>query len=496
MSLNDNLSLAFKSRFSLIYIQTQEEERLLKDINTLCTKIGVEYLIWNFAREDKDPLSYLIQHANKHKAIFVLQDAHTFLNDPGALGNKFRRYLRNLPEEWKNQENVVILTAPVMKIHDDIKRDFLVIIDKLPDYIAIAELINGFLQRNNLLNSLSELMVERICSACLGLTGRQINRVLAKAIYSFQRVDESCIDLIIEEKKNIIQQSGILEFFHSKDTIEQIGGLDDLKNWLKQRRSAFTLKARNYGLPTPKGLLILGIQGTGKSLTAKAVSSLWHLPLLRLDIGKVFGSLVGESESKIREALSYAEAISPCILWMDELDKAFSGMSGMQGDSGTSARVFGTFLTWMQEKEKPVFVVATANDIANLPPEMLRKGRFDEIFFVDLPDKNELKEIYRIHIEKTQRDSHEYNLNQLVKASIGFTGAEIEQAIIDAMYNAYERDDEYTTNDIVAAIKNTIPISVLMKERIEELRQWARGRARFASVNDQKLEANKPEVIL
>ena len=496
MSLIDNLSLAIKSRFSLVYIQTQEEERLLNEINTLCSKMGTEYSVWNFAREDKDPLSYLVQNANKHKAVFVLQDAHIFLNDSGALGNKFRRYLRNLPEEWKNQEKVVIITAPVVKIHDDIKKDFLVILDKLPDYTAISELIKGFLLRNDLQKTLSDLIIERICLACLGLTGRQINRILAKAVYSFQRVDESCIDLIIEEKKNIIQQSGILDFYHTKDTIEQIGGLDNLKNWLKQRRSAFTLKARDYGLPTPKGLLILGIQGTGKSLTAKAVSSLWHLPLLRLDIGKVFGSLVGESESKIREALSYAEAISPCILWMDELDKAFNGIGGTQGDSGTSARVFGTFLTWMQEKEKPVFIVVTANDIANLPPEMLRKGRFDEIFFVDLPNNNEIKEIYRIHIEKTLRDSHEYNLIHLVNASSGFTGAEIEQAIIDAMYSAYVRDEEYTTDDILTAIKNTVPISVLMKERIDELRQWARSRARFASVGDEIEDTTKPEVIL
>ena len=469
---------------------------MLKDIKHICNDTNSQLKIWNFAKEDKDPLSYLLANATESRSIYVLQDAHTFLNDQGALGNKFRRYLRNLPEEWKNKEKLIIITAPVLKIHEDIRKDFLVIYDTLPDYDAIFEIINGFLTRNDLKKELSDLIIERICMACLGLTEVQINRVLAKSVYKFRRIDESCIDLIIEEKRNIIQQSGILEYFHSKETIDQVGGLDNLKNWLKQRRAAFSLKAKDYGLPTPKGLLILGVQGTGKSLTAKAVSLLWHLPLLRLDIGKVFGSLVGESESKIREALQYAEAISPCILWMDELDKAFSGLNGPQGDSGTSARVFGTFLTWLQEKEKPVFVVATANNVSNLPPEMLRKGRFDEIFFVDLPNKTELNEIIKIHITKTERNPRDFNLISLVEASSGFTGAEIEQSIIDAMYSAFERDEEFTTDDIHEAMSKMIPLSKFMKEEVDKLRYWVKDRARPASDDVVQKESSKPEVIL
>lgn len=495
MNFTDDLILSVKSRYSLIYIQTQEEETLLANIREGCRKNNYDYKSWNFAKDGTDPISFLQSLNNDNNGIIVLQDAHIFLSDNSGLGNKFRRYLRNIPEEWKNRERAIVITSPVMKIHEDVKKDFLVIYDRLPDYEAISEIIGGFLSRNNLSSSLSELMVERICLACLGLTQRQINRILAKTIYKFKRIDESCIDLIIEEKKNIIQQSGVLEFYHSKDTIDNVGGLDELKKWLKQRRAAFSIKARNYGLPAPKGLLILGVQGTGKSLTAKAVSSLWHLPLLRLDIGKVFGSLVGESESKIREALQYAEAISPCILWMDELDKAFSGLSGPQGDSGTSARVFGTFLTWLQEKEKPVFVVATANDVSNLPPEMLRKGRFDEIFFVDLPNDEELKEIIKIHISKTQRNPHDFNLITLVDASKGFTGAEVEQAIADAMYNAFERDEEYDTSDIKNALDNTIPLSRFMKERVDELKLWAKDRARRASAPDAKDSSTKPDVV-
>lgn len=496
MSISEDIRSALKSRYSLVYICTQEEVRLLKDIKVICNDTNSQLLIWNFAKEDKDPLSYLVANATDSRSIYVFQDAHTFLNDQSALGNKFRRYLRNLPEEWKNQEKLVIITAPILKLHEDIKRDFLVIHDTLPDYEAISSIINGFLIRNSLRNELSDLIVERICLACLGLSERQIQRVLAKSVYKFKRIDETCIDLIIEEKRSIIQQSGILEYYHSKETIDQVGGLANLKKWLKQRRTAFSIKARDYGLPTPKGLLILGVQGTGKSLTAKAVSSLWHLPLLRLDIGKVFGSLVGESENKIRESLQYAEAISPCILWMDELDKAFSGLGGPQGDSGTSARVFGTFLTWLQEKEKPVFVVATANDVSNLPPEMLRKGRFDEIFFVDLPNKTELREIIKIHITKTDRNPQDFNIVSLVESSSGFTGAEIEQSVIDAMYSAFERGEEFTTKDILEAMSNTVPLSKFMKERVDELRLWARDRARRASEALFLGDPSDPEVLV
>lgn len=496
MNIVDELKSALKARYSLVYICTQEEVRLVKDIKSICSETNSQLMIWNFAKEDKDPLSFLVANATESRSIYILQDAHTFLNDQGALGSKFRRYLRNLPEEWKNQEKLIVITSPVLKLHEDIKKDFLVIHDKLPDYEMISSSINGFLSRNDLRKDLSDLIVERICLACLGLSERQIQRVLAKSAYKYKRIDESCIDLIIEEKRNIIQQSGVLDYYHSKETIDQVGGLDNLKKWLKQRRSAFTMKARDYGLPAPKGLLILGVQGTGKSLTAKAVSSLWHLPLLKLDIGKVFGSLVGESENKIRESLQYAEAISPCILWMDEIDKAFSGLGGPQGDSGTSSRVFGTFLTWLQEKEKPVFVVATANDVSNLPPEMLRKGRFDEIFFVDLPNKTELREIIKIHIAKTDRNPQDFNLVSLVDSSSGFTGAEIEQSVIDAMYSAFERDDEFNTQDILEAMSHTVPLSKFMKERVDELRLWAKDRARRASEALVLGDSSDPEVLV
>jgi len=314
---------------------------------------------------------------------------------------------------------------------------------------------------------------------------------LATTILKNKKLDERCLSDIIDEKKNIIGQNKVLEFHDTTETISNIGGLDNLKNWLKLRSKAFSNEAKEYGLPLPKGLLMLGVQGTGKSLTAKAVASYWRLPLLKFDLGRVFGSLVGESESRIREALKIAETISPCILWVDEIDKAFAGLQGAQGDSGTSARVFGTLITWMQDKNKPVFIVATANDISKLPPELLRKGRFDEIFFVDIPNRREREEIFKIHIKKTMRDIKQYDLALLVENSNKFTGAEIEQAVKDGMYIAFADDErDYVTNDILTALEDTVPISQMMKEHIDRLIEWAHTSARFASITDKEKVQN------
>lgn len=476
------LELSIKTRYTLIFVQTLEEDRFLNDIQKIAEKENYTIQIFNAAKQ-RDPVSFL-ENADKTNtpSIFVMQDLHRFLENKDMISITISRYLRNFKSQWKGKPKTIIITAPTVNLHEDLKNDFTVFYDELPDYDKIKNEIDTFLNRNQLGEFLNNLLIERISLSCLGLTIEQINKILAKTLLKNKRIDEKCIDIIIEEKKEIIRKYEILEFYHSKESIQNVGGLNNLKNWLRKRSKAFSREAKNYGLPTPKGLLILGVQGTGKSLTAKAVSSLWHLPLLRLDIGKVFGSFVGQSEQRIRESIKLAEAISPCILWIDELDKAFGGMDGPQGDSGTSARVFGTFLTWLQEKTKPVFVVATANDVSKIPPEMLRKGRFDEIFFVDLPNEYERFEIFKIHINKTGRDVQNYDLNRLTAASENYTGAEIEQAIIDAMYTAFEDDErEYTDDDIALALAETVPLSRFMKERIDYLRSWAENRARKAS---------------
>ena len=283
-------------------------------------------------------------------------------------------------------------------------------------------------------------------------------------------------------KAQAVKKNGLLELIETKETLDSIGGLDVLKEWLLKRRHAFSTRAIEYGLPTPKGLLILGIAGTGKSLTGKATAKVFGVPLLKLDAGRIFAGLVGQSESNLRAVIQTAEAIAPCCLWIDEVEKGFSGTKSSNAtDGGTSARVFGTFLSWMQEKASPVFVVATANDVSQLPPEMLRKGRFDELFFVDLPNQAERKAIWEIQIGKHGRDPKDFDVVQLAKATEGLTGSEIENAFVEALYLAFDSEREPTDLDIAQVLTEFVPLSKLMAEQIGSLRQWSKGRAGLAT---------------
>ncbi|MDA3837847.1 MAG: AAA family ATPase [Candidatus Delongbacteria bacterium] len=487
----EKLKLYIKVRYTLIYIQTNEEFRFIKQVEDLSREMNYKVITWNFD-SDGDPLKFLQKaEEDKNGIIYIMQDLHLLLKEDG-IGIKLMRKLKNLKNKFKNENKIIMVTAPIIKLNENIKNEFVIIESPLPNYEEIKKEIDDFMTRNKIGENLSESLKDRIVLSCLGLSIDQINKIFAKTLIENKVLDEKCLDVIIKEKKLIIGKNEILDFYDIKETINNVGGLDNLKAWLKLRSKALSNEAQEYGLSQPKGLLLLGVQGTGKSLTAKAVSSLWKLPLLKLDIGRVFGSLVGESESRIRQAIHTAETISPCILWVDEIDKAFAGMQGAQGDSGTSARVFGTLITWMQEKTKPVFMVATANDVSKLPPEILRKGRFDEIFFVDLPNKRERSEIFKIHIGMTGRDMKNYEIPDLVERSEGYTGAEIEQAIKDAMYIAFADDErEFTTEDIIKAIQETVPLSQLMEEPIKALRDWANKSARKASIDDNLLEPVK-----
>jgi SpoVK/Ycf46/Vps4 family AAA+-type ATPase len=327
---------------------------------------------------------------------------------------------------------------------------------------------------------------ERIVEAALGLTLTEAQNVLAKSIVRNKTFD---VGTVLGEKKHIIRKSGILEYYEAEESLDGIGGLEILKGWLQKRRNAFTQHAREFGLPLPKGILLIGVPGCGKSLTAKAVGAAWQMPLLRLDVSKIFGGLVGASEENIRKALKTAEAVSPSILWLDEMEKGFSGTaSSGQTDGGTTSRVFGTFVTWMQEKTAPVFVIATANNVHQLPPELLRKGRFDEIFFVDLPTREERKSIFDIHLKKKRRDPAELgiDLNKLVDGAPEFSGAEVEQAVISALYDAFDGGTNLTTDGLLTSIKEIVPLAVTMQEGIASMREWAKTRARLASAVQEK----------
>ena len=330
--------------------------------------------------------------------------------------------------------------------------------------------------------SLSDSLIDELVRSSQGLSLERIRRVLTRCIASHGRIEPEDVELILEEKRQSIRQTQILDFYPATEQISDIGGLDNLKDWLLRRGGAFSEKARSYGLPHPRGLLLVGIQGTGKSLTAKAISHHWHLPLLRLDVGRLFGGLVGESESRTRQMISLAEALSPCVLWIDEIDKAFAGVEG-KGDGGTTSRVFGTFITWLAEKKSPVFVVATANNIKALPPEMLRKGRFDEIFFVGLPTQGEREAIFTVHLSRLRpHNLKTYDIKRLAYETPDFSGAEIEQTLIEAMHIGFSQNRDFTTDDILEAASQIIPLARTAQEEIEFLQQWAAaGKARLAS---------------
>ncbi|MFP3040270.1 AAA family ATPase [Treponema primitia] len=337
-----------------------------------------------------------------------------------------------------------------------------------------------------------------IINAALGLTVMEADKAFSLAFIENGNLTRDEIPLVIREKENVIKKSGYLEYYHPKENMEDIGGLDNLKDWLAKRGRAFDQGAAEFGLTYPRGILLLGIPGTGKSLTAKAIGNLWQFPLLRLDMGKIFGGFVGESEKNIRESLNIAEAIAPSILWIDEIEKGLSGISGSGGtDGGTSSRVLGTFLTWMQEKSKPVFVVATANNIAQLPPELLRKGRVDEIFFTDLPTAGEREHIMAIHLRKKNRNPAQFDIKLLAQKSRGFSGAELEEVVKEALFQAYDdKGRDVETGDILGAIEKTYPLSQTMREAIAQMRLWAKSRAVAASSEEpEKVDTEKGKEI-
>jgi len=320
---------------------------------------------------------------------------------------------------------------------------------------------------------------EALLGAASGLTTIEAENAFALSVVETKTLDPV---IIAREKAQAVKKSGLLELIETKESLDSVGGLDVLKSWLVRRKNAFSQKARDYGLPTPKGLLITGVPGTGKSLTAKATAAVFGTPLLRLDAGRIFGGLVGQSESNIRSFIQTAEAIAPCVLWLDEIEKGLAGSksSGVT-DGGTSARVFGSFISWMSEKTAPVFVVATANDVSQLPPELLRKGRWDELFFVDLPNLEERQEIWRIQVAKHGRDPRDFDSVQLARATEGLTGSEVEATFVEALYRAFDDDQEPTDLTIAEVLTDFVPLSKTMADQIIGLRNWAKGRARFAT---------------
>lgn len=427
--------------------------------------------------------------------MFIMRDLHPFLPSPTTEKSApIVRELKNLTRELKRSRKTLIITSHTLQLPTELHEEVTVIDFPLPNTAEIDYVIQQLVVPEKL--QVSGLAQEQLVKACQGLSRTRIGRVLAKALAAKQQVNESDIGGVLEEKKQTIRQTGILEFFTPQESLKRVGGLDQLKQWVQLRQDVFTEAARRYGIPNPKGILLVGIQGTGKSLSAKTIAHEWRLPLLRLDSGRLFGGIVGESESRVRQMIQLTEAMAPCVLWIDEIDKAFGNVtSGFDGDSGTSRRVFGSLITWMQEKTSPVFIVATANNVKILPAELLRKGRFDEIFFLNLPTQSERQEIFKVHLQKLRPNRlREFNLPLLAQQTPNFSGAEIEQVIVDAMHMAFSQASngqrrDFATEDILQAIAQTVPLAAIAREQIEALKQWAAEAGARAASNDNQLAA-------
>lgn len=494
-----------RARYPLIYISSFEESRVCNAMQHIADERNKKLYQWSvteglmqpdgtYLEELKDPLQvleYILQA--EVNGLFIIKDFHPYMNDPVVI-RKLRDLSRNLKLSMKN----IIFLSPILKIPSELEKEISVVDYKLPDKDDLKQIVMSIAEAvgEKQLEEISEQnLLNKVIEAALGLTAEEAENVFAKSI-----VENGSFNLktILAEKEQIIRKSGVLEYYHAEANIKEIGGLEQLKNWLSKRGKAFSPEAREFGLPEPRGILLLGIPGCGKSLTAKAISSMWQLPLLKLDVGKVFSSLVGSSEENVRRAISTAESIAPSILWLDEMEKGFSGLSSSgQTDGGTTARVFGTFLTWLQEKKSPVFVVATCNNVKELPPELLRKGRFDEIFFVDLPSKEERRDIFRIHLEKRHRDPEKFDLEKLAEKTKDFAGSELEEIIVSALYDAFDEGRDMTQEDLEKTAAGMIPLSKTMGEQIKSIREWAKIRAKKASTSaweDENTGVRKLEI--
>ncbi len=510
------LSRLFRARFPYIYITTWEEERAISLIKKISKsekliRVAREVYVWTQTNgfvvdgqkidgtQSPDKAIDFIRDCNKN-SVFVMCDFHVLFGVKGRQVdyNVVRRLRDNLSDlkTSKFRKNVIFLASELL-IPETMQKEITILDMPLPTLSEIKAKFDKMITQNAQIDTsgLDEEGKEKLCKAAMGLTLQEAENAFALAMVNDGKVDVSDLDIILSEKMQVIKKTGILEFINTDIKISDVGGLENLKSWLNKRNNSWSESAKKYCLPAPKGVLITGVPGCGKSLTAKAMSAAWQLPLLKLDFGKIFSGIVGSSEENMRKAIKTAEAVAPSILWVDEIEKSLSGLNS-NGDSGTSSRIFGTFLTWMQEKTAPVFVIATANNINSLPAELLRKGRFDEIFFVDLPTQREREEIFKLHLSKRLKDKDvaskiEINSDlykQLAQMTEGFVGAEIEQVVISALYEAFFNKRPLEFSDLANTIKNVVPLSVTQKEQILAIRQWANIRAVAATKKDDMVE--------
>jgi ATP-dependent 26S proteasome regulatory subunit len=481
-TIAEELRLLASSGYPILYLLTHEEERGKRLVGEALNPLGLKVASWSRtaglagAPGTQDPIRLLEALGRARKGATVLLDFHVHLKDPEVI-----RRLRDLAPALSAAGHMLVLLSPVLCLPTELEKDVSILELPLP---AAAELDAQFRQICVAEQVVfPEDFVDGVVRAARGLTESEARRVFTKALRKGGGFKLDDISLIIEEKKQAIRKSEVLEFFELEEDLAGVGGMEEVKRWLKSRASSFGEEAAKYGLPPPKGLLLIGVQGCGKSLTAKAVAGSWLLPLIRLDLSAVFGS--ASPETAMRRSMLVAESLAPVVLWVDEIEKGFADAAPGSGGQNSS-RVFGSFITWLQEKRAPVFVVATANEVDRLPPELLRKGRFDETFFVDLPDVHERQAILGIHLKKRGRDPGKFDLAALARQGEHFSGAELEQAVVAGLFRSFSQSREVVSRDIELELDEIVPLYATYEEKIKALREWAKNRARKASL-DQSL---------
>jgi SpoVK/Ycf46/Vps4 family AAA+-type ATPase len=478
--MHQELSLLASSGYPLVLLLTHEEDRARRIVAAAAKASGRQYASWsatkglNGSPASCDANAMLAALEKTADGLIALLDFHVSLGDPKTV-----RRLRDLIPLLTRNRMTLVMISPVLEIPVELEKDVSVLELALPSKADLDGLFRDLCVQEKVL--FPEEFIDSLIRAARGLTENEALRVFAKALKKGGGFKLDDISLVIEEKKKSIRKNEVLEFVELDESLSTVGGLQEVKRWLKSRSRAFDEEALRFGLPAPKGLLLIGVQGCGKSLTAKAVAGSWRLPLIRLDLGSVFGAL--SPETTLRKALLVIESLAPVVLWVDEIEKGFSGAAH---GANVAPRVFGAFITWLQEKKAPVFVVATANEVEHLPPELLRKGRFDETFFVDLPDVHERKTILSIHLSRRRRDPEDFDLDALARQCEHYSGAELEQGILAGLYRAFEQDRELQTADVMHELDEIVPLYVTYEEKIKALRDWSKTRARRASL-DQSL---------
>jgi ATP-dependent 26S proteasome regulatory subunit len=520
----ERLKILLSSSTPIVVMETVEEMRAVRLVRTACSSLSLATFEWSIASglvrcgsevgefvpetgfsaggpghdlsgaqalyNSKEPAQALSNlEAMSLEAAFVLKDFHRHMDDPVVV-----RRLRDVGQKFSTDRRTVIITAPSITIPAELGSlvEFLEL--PLPDKQRLRQIIDEMTIRvgktRTLKRTLDSAGLDAMANNLRGLTEEEAERAASQAIVTRYGITAETVTDVLQAKKEQLRHSGMLEFIDASENLSSVGGLDNLKRWLAQRRGTWEDAAREFGLEPPRGAIILGVQGCGKSMCARAIAGEWKLPLVKFDTAAIFDKYIGETEKRIQKVFRVAEGLAPCVFWIDELEKIFagSGPDSASVDAGVSSRILAAFLSWMQDRKAPVFVAATCNNVSALPPELIRKGRFDELFFVDLPNQAERKQIFAIHLKRRKRNPTEFDLDQAAAAARGYSGAEIEAAVQTALYAAFSSKQIVSTQGLLDALKATVPLSVTRSEEIEELRAWASQRAVPASLADAKAE--------